>query len=979
MELGGPVEEEAVLRDVEDGVVEDRQRGRRLLDSAQPLHAQQRQPRVDTQRLEHRVHQRSLVLAVAEAAAEDRLHRVGLERVDPELQAHVAGARHHELVDGADARRLVALRDALDRFLGGLTDLVGDPELILDQAPVEAAHVFPGAVGGDVHVGQHLAGSRHGGLGHQPRHFARDPALPGAAVLQLALGMDETGQRRGAGVEGAARRSEQHVVADAARLGGLQIGEVAEVVGEEVGPRVVGAGDQLDDVARLELWEGDHPGAHVVVEAVPGLGEVALALRLALQHAAVPLVDAGALDLHHLPIGRILHALHAGGVYPARAERPQDELMGARGEAVGEHLGDGKVREHFHVVMRDRRQLRQRLRVVEVGFGILLLGADRADQLAQRGVLRAQAERAGEGGQGAGVVLGAQPMPAELLVRLGIVGRQGESARVSLVGLLRLAVLAQQLGGAQARIEIGGLERERLAEQLQGAVQLAAIEAERNQVAARLAVIEAERQRAAQLFLCFFAAAEAPQCAGGCAVRARQAGMLPGRLDPKQRSPRREAHRVQRAGLGEHRIDQRGSRGACLLRQLQGGPAFAAIEAIAGQRIEQRGIVGMGRKRGLDGRAALVRIAVLQPRQPQRRFRLGGRHLDDALHRAQRHPLALVLGAAPLQHHREILLGARVLRISGSRSPQLVEGRERLSRCPLARSAFEHDRSERLGRRIRRPSRLRQRGERRVLAVGDPQAEPQPPGAVRDLQQEEIVARLERAFESLLIEARRVQRGALVHQLAVQPHAHGAAGAEMKDGRLRLGRGEDAGGVHGHIGARIDGSREIDEPVRRVAGGNRPPAYLVLLARVDGLRVEAFLFRRVLGEQAGAPLVGKGADDAPGADWCHRVVESDRLGDLALGEGEVGPHLDGERTHVRSCLGRAGGLLQGRHQGRQVAFLIAALIEPEEVCDRLRRLQLAYHPGLQGERGLVQRGRSGKSKCGEQQKTVHAIGLPRDG
>ena len=70
-------------------MVEHRERGRRLGQVAHPPGAQEHQPRVDPERLEHRVHEGSLVLAVAEPAGEHGLHRVGLEAVDPELQRHV--------------------------------------------------------------------------------------------------------------------------------------------------------------------------------------------------------------------------------------------------------------------------------------------------------------------------------------------------------------------------------------------------------------------------------------------------------------------------------------------------------------------------------------------------------------------------------------------------------------------------------------------------------------------------------------------------------------------------------------------------------------------------------------------------------------------------------------------------------------------------------------------------------------------------
>src|SRR6266404_4443904 len=85
-------------------------------------------------------------MAWLNTAGEDRLHRVGLEGVDSELQRDVARPRDHEVVDRADARRLVVLGDTLHCFLRHRADLVGDAQLVLHQAPVEAAHVVPGLV-----------------------------------------------------------------------------------------------------------------------------------------------------------------------------------------------------------------------------------------------------------------------------------------------------------------------------------------------------------------------------------------------------------------------------------------------------------------------------------------------------------------------------------------------------------------------------------------------------------------------------------------------------------------------------------------------------------------------------------------------------------------------------------------------------------------------------------------------------------------
>ena len=72
----------------------------------------------------------------------------------------------------------------------------------------------------------------------------------------------------------------------------------------------------------------------------------------------------------------------------------------------------------------------------------------------------------------------------------------------------------------------------------------------------------------------------------------------------------------------------------------------------------------------------------------------------------------------------------------------------------------------------------------------------------------------------------------------------------------------------------------------------------------------------------------------------------------------------------------ADGLVQRSEQRSEVPLLVAALVQPEEVRDGLRLVELRQHPRLQGRRGLVQRGCRCDSESGEQEKAVHAIGLP---
>ena len=97
--------------------------------------------RLDAERVEHRDDERRLVFAVAEAAREDLRAAVRLEAVDPELERDVARLLDDVVVDGADL--LAVGLETLGRCSARRRDLVVGDELVLDEAPVPAAHARP--------------------------------------------------------------------------------------------------------------------------------------------------------------------------------------------------------------------------------------------------------------------------------------------------------------------------------------------------------------------------------------------------------------------------------------------------------------------------------------------------------------------------------------------------------------------------------------------------------------------------------------------------------------------------------------------------------------------------------------------------------------------------------------------------------------------------------------------------------------------
>src|SRR5207245_10791731 len=73
---------------------------------------------------------------------------------------------------------------------------------------------------------------------------------------------------------------------------------------------------------------------------------------------------------------------------------------------------------------------------------------------------------------------------------------------------------------------------------------------------------------------------------------------------------------------------------------------------------------------------------------------------------------------------------------------------------------------------------------------------------------------------------------------------------------------------------------------------------------------------------------------------------------------------------------RLRDLLQGHQQRAEIAVPVAPLVQAEQVRDRLRPVEAGEHPGLQRGRRLVERS-GGDSERGEEEKAVHAFGLPR--
>ncbi len=339
---------------VGDGMVENRQRGRRLVDATAAAGAQQHQLRVDAHAAEQGHEEGRLVLAITEAALENLGRLVRLVAVDAELEADVARVLDDQAVDGL---HLVGERaQATCRLLRGLLQGAIVLHLVDDQVPVPAADLFPGPVGADVQIGRDLGETGHGRLALHTRKVFRRELVADLRAAGLAHGTDARPARL-VEVEGAHRRRDEGVVPAA---GGPSIGdhlEVAEVVGEIVAiahihDRVL----HLHHVTGAQVLEGDHGRAGVVVEAVPRLGEILLVAARGLgnfDRAAWRTTDDARLaDLDFLPARLETHArlaAVAGRALGAGVDEALDEALGeavavhAHHRAIEQDLGGGVV------------------------------------------------------------------------------------------------------------------------------------------------------------------------------------------------------------------------------------------------------------------------------------------------------------------------------------------------------------------------------------------------------------------------------------------------------------------------------------------------------------------------------------------------------------------------------------------------------------------------------------------------------------
>src|SRR5207302_9888500 len=102
--------------------------------------------------------------------------------------------------------------------------------------------------------------------------------------------------------------------------------------------------------------------------------------------------------------------------------------------------------------------------------------------------------------------------------------------------------------------------------------------------------------------------------------------------------------------------------------------------------------------------------------------------------------------------------------------------------------------------------------------------------------------------------------------------------------------------VHGNVGARIDRAPQVDEAPWSMPRRQLAPDDVVLLAPVDGLRIEAVFLRWIRGQEPRAPLVLERPEHAPRMDRLHLLELGRGLRKLSRSERKRSQHLPGERA-----------------------------------------------------------------------------------
>src|SRR6185312_15566990 len=146
--LSGTVEPQIVFRNIDDGVIENRNGGRCGSNGAKGAGTHKSEPGVNSGGTQQRDHQTGFVFAIAKTASIRLRDWIWFVAIDPEFLGNIVGAAQHKLLDGGDFLSVVMFPLEKSREFG-LESLV-QRKLRAHEADIPGAELLPVRERGDV-------------------------------------------------------------------------------------------------------------------------------------------------------------------------------------------------------------------------------------------------------------------------------------------------------------------------------------------------------------------------------------------------------------------------------------------------------------------------------------------------------------------------------------------------------------------------------------------------------------------------------------------------------------------------------------------------------------------------------------------------------------------------------------------------------------------------------------------------------------
>ncbi len=782
-------------------------------------------------------------------------------------------------------------------------------------------------------------------------------------------------------MDGAGGRGKQHVVHP---LPADLIGEgddLPEVVGEQVlGGHVVHPPGQLEHVAGGERRQHHLPHPGVVVEPVPGLARAPVGLLVRLHHRAVRLPDPGPLHPHVLTPGHVADGVGPEALHPTGRVHLGHDLEVGRGEAGREdarHLGLGEDRDVLVGPARGRLPGERRGIDQVRGLEAFPPGLELADQLLQLRGLGLQLERLLQLDERVAPAPFPQELPPAPLVHLRLVGREASCVVVIGLGRIGAPVGGEQVGAPQPEQGISGREPDGVAEELEGAVDVTALEEQGGERAAGLRVVMSHRQDLPVPAHGVLDPREPPGDAGGSIGRAGQAGHLLGQPEEFELRARRIAHRLPRLGERAAGCRPPGPVGGDRLQLAHRLLGASVADLLLGERQPRDRVGRVGPQRRLEPLPSAVRVQVLEPGREKLGLGVARKEVGGAAGFPARRVLTRVLRELLAEGRREIHAGLALCRAARPRSTARQRRHER----------FHADGSWRGTGGERRSWRHRRRPGVDGLAdqVGEAQRQRHLALVLGKLHQDPVRALAQRDLDCGLVEPRRVVGGLDEHLRSIHPDAKGAAGADPEPGPLLAGHLGNGQSVDHRLPLRPHRRADGEDAAELQLGRQGAPAHLARLAGKAGAEVDRNLGRK-LALEASSPLVVEGPGDPPSPDEPEPFplrIGPVRIAARFLYRGEK-PARQRPDLRMRPGIARDGPV--GRCRAREVGERRLELSDSHQRSDGARlgvALAEVGCGGLEcGDGGVAVRGPGGGRPCGEERQGEekggerHARSLP---